>query len=165
MPETERKFRPDPASSELRTAISGASEKSISQGYLLVSDAGEVRIRQSGDRCLLTLKKGRGLQREEYEGEVSGELFDKLWPATVGARVRKRRYTAPLQAGTDTWVMMEIDEFADHLAGLVLIEVEFDSATSAEAFHPPAWFGPEVTGDPRYLNQSLARSHDSRRRV
>jgi len=163
--ETERKFRPDTASPELQDAISGANQKSISQGYLLVSDAGEVRIRQSGDRCLLTLKKGRGLQREEYEGEISGELFERLWPATTGARVRKTRHTAPLQTGTDTSVLMEIDEFADHLAGLVLIEVEFDSATSAQAFRPPSWFGPEVTGDPEYLNQSLAHSHNSQERA
>ena len=36
------------------------------------------------------------------------------------------------------------------------MEIEFPSLEASEAFAPPPWVGPEVTGDPRYANQSLA---------
>jgi adenylate cyclase len=36
------------------------------------------------------------------------------------------------------------------------VEVEFDSEAAAGAFTPPAWFGPEITGHPRYSNRLLA---------
>jgi CYTH domain-containing protein len=37
-----------------------------------------------------------------------------------------------------------------------VVEVEFDSEPAAAAFTPPAWFGPEITGDSRYSNRVLA---------
>src|SRR3712207_4488749 len=39
---------------------------------------------------------------------------------------------------------------------LQLVTMEFASEEEAGAFRPPEWFGPEVTADPRYTNQSLA---------
>jgi CYTH domain-containing protein len=39
---------------------------------------------------------------------------------------------------------------------LHLVTVEFTSDGEARAFHPLEWFGPEVTADPRYTNQSIA---------
>ncbi|QRM32962.1 hypothetical protein [Microvirga sp. VF16] len=36
------------------------------------------------------------------------------------------------------------------------VSVEFEAKTDAEAFRPLEWFGPEVTGDPRYTNQAIA---------
>lgn len=39
---------------------------------------------------------------------------------------------------------------------LHLITVEFSNEAEARGFHPLPWFGPEVTGDARYTNQSLA---------
>jgi adenylate cyclase len=37
-------------------------------------------------------------------------------------------------------------------------EVEFDSEEEARRFEPPDWIGAEVTGDERYLNETLATS-------
>ena len=45
---------------------------------------------------------------------------------------------------------------ADPFAGLVLAEVELDSAE--QALDLPDWVGREVTGDPRYMNNRLARA-------
>ena len=42
------------------------------------------------------------------------------------------------------------------LEGLVVAEVEFPSEDEAGDFEPPAWIGEEVTGDERYLNETLA---------
>jgi CYTH domain-containing protein len=39
---------------------------------------------------------------------------------------------------------------------LHLVTMEFASEEEAGAFRPPEWFGPEVTADPRYTNQSIA---------
>jgi CYTH domain-containing protein len=39
---------------------------------------------------------------------------------------------------------------------LHLVTVEFDTEAEAQAFQPLEWFGPEVTGDPRYTNHSIA---------
>jgi CYTH domain-containing protein len=39
---------------------------------------------------------------------------------------------------------------------LHLVTVEFDTEKEASGSRPLEWFGPEVTGDPRYTNQSLA---------
>ncbi len=39
---------------------------------------------------------------------------------------------------------------------LHLVTVEFTSAEEAGALYPLEWFGPEVSGDTRYTNQSLA---------
>jgi CYTH domain-containing protein len=39
---------------------------------------------------------------------------------------------------------------------LHLVTVEFASDGEARGFHPPEWFGPEVTADRRYTHQALA---------
>ncbi|RDI51473.1 hypothetical protein [Microvirga subterranea] len=39
---------------------------------------------------------------------------------------------------------------------LHLVTIEFDTGDEARGFHPPEWFGPEVTGNPRYTHQLIA---------
>jgi CYTH domain-containing protein len=53
-------------------------------------------------------------------------------------------------------VQAEVDDYTGDLAGLVVVEIEFDDEQAARAFTPPAWFGPELTGEPAYANRSLA---------
>jgi CYTH domain-containing protein len=124
----------------------------IRQGYVAVAaDAGEVRVRDRDGACTLTVKQGTGLVRDEHDITITPELFDSLWPATAGRRVEKQRHLVPYEG-----VTIELDVFEGDLAGLRIAEVEFPTVAAAEAFVPPGWFGPEVTGDPRYLNQRLA---------
>ena len=40
--------------------------------------------------------------------------------------------------------------------GLHLVEVEFPDTNAADTFLPPAWFGVDVSSDPRYRNSYLA---------
>ena len=49
-------------------------------------------------------------------------------------------------------LVAELDEFHD--LGLMMVEVELSSPHIS--FTPPAWFGREVSTDPRYFNNSLA---------
>ncbi|MFG2981715.1 CYTH domain-containing protein [Streptomyces sp. NPDC048258] len=123
----------------------------VRQGYLVRGDVEEARIRQEGDVYSLTVKKGIGLAREEFEVVIDSRRFDVLWPATEGARVTKTRRLLALESGHVACV----DEFEGHLEGLVTVEVEFGSKEAALAFAPPSWFGLEVTGVRGYANSVL----------
>lgn len=126
--------------------------KEIEQGYLTLADAGaEVRLRRADETLVLTVKGGTGRSRIEEELELDRSAFDALWPLTEGKRIRKTRYVLPHDG-----LELEVDVFEGELEGLVLAEVEFESDSEADAFEPPGWFGEEVTGDDRYLNESLA---------
>ncbi|MEA2250739.1 MAG: adenylate cyclase [Solirubrobacteraceae bacterium] len=126
----------------------------IEQGYLAVdADGTEVRVRRRDGRALLTVKSGGGRSRVEEEVEIEPERFERLWPLTEGRRIEKRRYELPAPDGRT----IELDVYAGALRGLVVAEVEFGSEDEADAFEAPAWLGAEVTDDPRFKNQRLAR--------
>jgi adenylate cyclase len=144
--EVERKFLV-PASPEL----DGTESDEIDQGYLAIGEDGEVRLRRKGERLFLTAKRGTGLSREEAEVEVDREAFDRLWPLTEGRRLHKRRHVIPHGEFS-----IELDVYAGDLQGLIVAEIEFPSEDEAKGFDPPDWLGEEVTGDARYLNETLA---------
>jgi CYTH domain-containing protein len=83
--------------------------------------------------------------------ELDRDTFERLWPLTEGRRLHKLRKVVP-HGGHE----IEVDVYRGELEGLVVAEVEFPSEEAARAFEPPGWFGEEVTGDPRYLNETLA---------
>lgn len=123
----------------------------IRQGYLAVTDEVEVRVRDRGDDRLLTVKGGRGEIRNETTVTLSAEQFNDLWELTRNRRIEKRRTILPQGE-----VEIEIDVFEGDLNGLMIAEVEFESADASAAFDPPAWFGREVTDDATYRNAALA---------
>jgi len=53
-------------------------------------------------------------------------------------------------------VEVEVDEYAGHLDGLVVAEIEFNDEDAAMDFTPPAWFGRDLTGEVAYSNRALA---------
>ena len=124
----------------------------IKQGYIVIaSDGTEVRLRHKGEKFFQTVKRGSGLTREESEIELTEQQFEVLWPQTEGRRVEKERHEIPYGSLT-----IELDIFCGELEGLIIAEVEFADEENGKAFTPPSWFGREVTGAPRYLNQTLA---------
>jgi CYTH domain-containing protein len=124
----------------------------IEQGYLAIAPDGvEVRVRRRAGRATLTVKSGPAHVRVEEELEIDERRFEALWPLTEGRRVGKTRHLIPLDGGPT----LELDVF-ETPAGLLLAEVEFPSEQASAAFAAPDWLGPEVTGDERYANQSLA---------
>lgn len=148
--EIERKF----LLAEVPRDVAREQPQRILQGYLAVaSDGTEVRVRRRGHESSLTVKRGTGLVRDETEIELTAEQFDALWPMAATARVRKSRFLVTLGD-----LVVEIDSFEGHLAGLVLAEIEFRSEEQARAFIPPGWFAREVTGDPRFTNAQLAKA-------
>lgn len=143
----------------LPEATRGAAVEGIEQGWLPGHRLRE-RLRRtrdgSGTRFHRTVKLGTGVTRIEIEEETTEELFTALWPHTDGCRIAKRRYLIP--DGVLTW---EIDEFLDR--PLVLAEVELPRADTE--VQPPSWLAPyverDVTGDPAYLNLTLATTREA----
>lgn len=131
--------------------LHGYHSDEIEQGYLALGSEGEVRLRRKGDRLLLTAKRGAGLSRDEAEVGLDRETFDRLWPLTEGRRLCKRRHLVPHGDLT-----IELDLYEGDLEGLVVAEIEFRSEEEAGAFEAPEWLGEDVTGDRRYLNETLA---------
>jgi CYTH domain-containing protein len=124
----------------------------IEQGYLAVDGVVEVRVRRTDGGSTLTVKGGTGRDRTEVELAVGADDVDELWPLTEGRRLVKDRHRVPLAGG----LTAEVDVYLGHLAGLRTVEVEFDGPEQADAFSPPGWFGPEVTGNGTYGNAALA---------
>jgi adenylate cyclase len=144
--EIERKFLVDRRPSDI-----GLTSAALRQGYLVIGDDGEARIRDAGGAYTLTVKSRGSLSREEHEIPLSREQFDELWPATLGRRLEKTRHEFALDG-----MAAALDIFEGDLDGLATVEVEFPSVSAAHAFVPPEWFGREVTEDASYKNASLA---------
>ena len=151
--EIERKF----LLRQLPAIATEAPSVEIEQGYLpgdkIVERIRRMRFADTGEKWLRTVKSGNAVKRVELEEEVDATLARALWRLATD-RLRKRRYSIR-EADEFTW---EIDEFLDR--NLVLAEIELPRADTN--FEIPAWLvevlDREVTDDPEYSNERLARS-------
>jgi len=123
--------------------------KQISQAYISFSPT--IRIRQSDDKYILTVKGKGHLAREEFELLLTKEDYDSLFLKTEGTPVVKKRYLVPVEEYT-----AEVDIYEEELEGLMTTEVEFPSLEAAEAFVAPEWFGRDVSEEKAYKNTSLS---------
>ena len=129
----------------------------MAQGYLndlVAVDSGamhaSVRVRIAGGGAFLNLKSRElGHTRQEFDYPIPVEDARALLALCVGGVIDKRRHYVEVEGRT--W---EVDEFLGDNAGLVVAEIELDSAD--EAFARPAWLGVEATHAPRYYNLALA---------
>ena len=106
-----------------------------------------------GEQYLQTIKGFGTKKREEFEIELLKPQFSVLWPLCNNLIVHKFRYEIPIE-GTKRHI--DFDIYKNNLKGLYTAEVEFDTEEECDAFEPPAWFGMELTHDPRYSNFQLA---------
>jgi len=136
-----------------------AASVHIEQGYLPLDHDPPGRLRQMREasgavRRLLTVKRGEGLVREETEQELDAATFTRLWPATAGRRLVKRRWYVPVEGRAE--MRWEIDEFLDR--ALVLLEIELPDPDAVVDL--PPWLScvmiREVTDDPAFRNAALA---------
>ncbi len=139
---------------ELPERVRGAESTLLDQGYLpggVVRERLRRAVGSRGARFTRTVKLGTGVVRAEFEEELPEVEFERLWPLTAGARLRKRRYRVP--AGALVW---EIDEFLDR--ALVLAEIELPTADTK--VDVPEWLEAsivrEVTDEPAFSNLRLA---------
>ena len=129
----------------------------MAQGYLndqAAMDAGaqraSVRVRIAGDGASLNLKSREpGHTRQEFDYPIPVADARALLALCVGGIIGKRRHYVDYQ--DHLW---EVDEFLGDNAGLVVAEIELNSAD--EAFARPPWLGIEITDSPRYYNLALA---------
>jgi adenylate cyclase len=145
--EIERKFL---VASLPEERLRGPGER-IEQGYVAIDATAEVRVRRRGAQLTLTVKSAPARTRVEEELDIDATRFDALWRLSEGRRIVKTRHLLEHDGAT-----IELDEYHDALSGLLTAEVEFESEEASDAFDPPLWLGREITGDPRYANQTLA---------
>ncbi len=121
------------------------------QGYLSAVPGRTVRVRVAGKRGFLTVKgRTRGLSRAEFEYAIPVRDAKALLDLCRKPLVEKTRYRIPF--GSHTW---EVDEFHGANAGLVVAEVELESADEEPVL--PPWVGREVSGVTRYYNVNLVK--------
>ncbi|AJY44711.1 CYTH domain-containing protein [Martelella endophytica] len=124
----------------------------FTQAYLFGGPARSARVRILNDRSArLTMKFGAGLSRDEYEYDIPVEDARELVGHAEGVVIDKTRYRVPHRG-----FVYEVDVFHGAHAGLILAEVELPDEHAEPSL--PAWLGREVTGDRRYINQSLAET-------
>ena len=129
-------------------------ENEIKQGYLNSNPERAVRVRIKDESGFLTIKgksDDTGTTRFEWEKEISREEAEALLKLCEPGVISKVRFL--VKAGQHTF---EVDEFFEENQGLLLAEIELQSAT--EDFNKPDWLGEEVTGDPRYYNSQLSKN-------
>lgn len=167
--EIERKFRLRATPDEAALAAHGAVAMQIEQVYLRPGRSagtdGGAQPLEGGRVRRTAFPDGTVTYRRNRKQRVSAFSFDEAeerigeaeWAAALARAdpqrrpIRKTRHV--VAHGEQT---LEIDVFEEP-AGLTVIEVEL--ASEDEAVELPDWLGEwrEVTGDPRYLNWSLAR--------
>lgn len=121
------------------------------QGYICREKGRTVRVRLTDDKAFLTIKgaSADGISRYEWEKEITSEDAKDLLKLCRSGLIDKVRHIVPSDGK-----IFEVDEFAGENSGLVIAEIELDSAD--ETFSKPSWLGEEVTGDCRYYNSYMS---------
>lgn len=124
--------------------LNSASFKKMLDIYVpAIAEHPYLRIRKNGDKFEITKKKPVKDGDSSHQLETTIILEEAEYhdlEAIVGKRVAKTRYNYQ-QDG----ILFEIDVFEDDLKGLVLVDVEFDSAEAKAQFLAPEWLLKEVT--------------------
>ncbi len=120
------------------------------QFYVASARDRSIRVRISGDGARLTLKFGTAAKaRDEFEYAIPIDQAREMEAFAVGRPIDKTRHLV-----RHLGRLFEVDEFHGALHGLVVAELETEEDVADTDL--PAWLGREVTGDPAYLNASLA---------
>ena len=150
MVEIERKFLVSNHDECLRHATKSIH---IVQGYLSLDPSRTVRVRKTDTKSILTIKgkpNSGGDTRFEWEKEISLDEATQLFDLCLGQIIEKTRHLVPFQSHC-----FEVDVFSGNHKGLIIAEIELQSAEEKVAL--PPWIGKEVTGDLRYYNSTLAK--------
>ncbi len=158
--EIERKFL---VTNEAWRAQAERAQRMV-QGYLIdaalvQSQTGtrcSMRVRVGGEKAWLNIKSATlGVARQEYDYPIPVDDAERMLRDFCNGVVEKVRHYVP-HAG----LTFEVDEFSGDNAGLVVAEVELQSAD--QSIDRPAWLGREVTEHLRYYNLNLLQHPYSR---
>lgn len=148
MLEIERKF----AVKSTNFLANAKESYKITQGYLNTDKNRTVRVRTKGNKGFITVKgisSADGLSRFEWEKEIDINDAEALLLLCEDFVIDKTRYLIPFET-----VVFEVDVFEGANKGLVIAEVELETAD--QQFEKPDWLGDELTGDERYYNAYLS---------
>jgi adenylate cyclase len=131
----------------------------LCQTYLVARKGRFVRIRVIDNaRAFLAVKFRTSLmRREEFEYEIP--YRDAMEMAAYSTDVLEKTRHEVVYCGY-RW---EIDVYSGSHEGLVLAEVELASENDTPP--QPPWLGPEVTGDVKYSNRTIAAGSSPRSSV
>lgn len=137
------------ASSLARLIQSEKGGRRVVEGYFPEREGRSSYVRLDGrSGSLILITQGPNGPAEE-QTEISQNQAQALLAVTLG-EVEYVRTSLPLdncEASVSRFVAPD---------PLDLIDVTFEHEQEVRAFQPPSWFGPEVSPDPRFRNQSLA---------
>jgi adenylate cyclase len=124
----------------------------IRQAYLDSNAKVSIRIRiKDESSAILTLKsRSSKLRRREFEYAIPTLDAEELISLRRSYIIEKVRHIVPY--GNLNW---EIDVFTGENQGLVVAEIELPDEN--HQIELPPWIGPEVTGQDRYYNGTLAQ--------
>ena len=139
--------------------------KIIEDNYIPVSsDHPKIRIRRNGDKLVITKKypanstneqDGDSSRMVEHTIELNAEEYDAL-NQLPGKKFKKRRF-----AYKHGDYSAEVDVYLENLAGLVVIDFEFDSEAAMTKFQKPDFAGADVTQDVLLAGSTLCgKSYD-----
>lgn len=150
--ETERKFL---VKSDAYKALAVVSHR-IKQGYIARDNGNSVRVRIKDDIGILTIKgpSPDDISRSEWEIEIPLADAEDLLRLCHGGIIDKTRFIVPEEGKPSSGKVFEVDEFYGDNEGLVMAEIELDSAD--QPFTKPEWLGEEVTGNRHYYNSYLS---------
>lgn len=129
--------------------LDGCEKSEIVQGYISLTP--ETRIRKRDNQYYLTIKGEGDVVREETESVVSEKEGKELFSQVESKLIEKTRYLINIGK-----YIAELDIYKNHLEGLVVVEVEFETEQEAENFTPPTWFGEDISKNKEYRNKVLA---------
>ncbi len=135
------------ASSFARLAARTGGGTRIVEGYFPAAGERSTSVQLEGERAVIVVT---GAQREGgvERAEIPRSHAEALLAATAG-RIDCLRTS--LSIGQQASLVRIVSP------GLLdLITVDFDSDEAAQAFQPPAWFGPEISDEPSYRNGVIA---------
>lgn len=126
----------------------------IQQAYIANDNGVSVRIRLVNmEEAYLTIKKAitddLGI-RSEFEYQIPVEDAIEMMQLSHYIKIVKQRHI--IMDGGRKW---EVDFFLEENEGLIIAELELPSLEERVVI--PDWIGAEVTSDPRYLNNHLAK--------
>ena len=157
--EIERKFLLKPFNIENYLKEHKFEYKSINilQFYLFKSQE-FIRVRKYGKKYFLTIKRGEGIVREEYEKEISENDFNKILSQSKDiCSLSKKRFVVKVKN-----YKYEIDRFENELKGLFFLEIEFKSKKEAKNLNIDKRFKNlilvEVTENKNFSNYYLAKA-------
>jgi CYTH domain-containing protein len=139
------------ASSLARLLARESSAVRIVEGHFPASEDRMSYVLFEDSTCNLVLMTNLGSPHpDEERTEVTPKQGQFLLEVCAGT-LAYQRISVALGGGREAY----INSFTVP-ASLNLIEMDFDGQEQADAFTPPVWFGPEVTGDPGFDLYAIA---------